>query len=214
MKCMRTLNSTEERPEVKIRSGLVLGRYRKTPSSKKFSSFTRIPYAKPPLGNLRFSFPEPAQPWDGTLDASKPCPKPIQNNYVTGLLEGQEDCLYLNVYKPEHRSEDSDDDSPLPVMFWVYGGGFIMGDATEENYLPGPLLDTGDVIIVTGNYRVGPLGFMCLQDEVMPGNLALWDQRLMLLWIQDNIRGRSIMTHKRLKTDKIFCQSLVVTRVM
>ena len=51
-------------------------------------------------------------------------------------------------------------------MFWVYGGGFIMGDATEENYLPGPLLDTGDVIIVTGNYRVGPLGFMCLEDEV------------------------------------------------
>ena len=62
-----------------------------------------------------------------------------------------------------------------------------MGDATEENYLPGPLLDTGDVIIVTGNYRVGPLGFMCLEDEVVPGNLALWDQRLMLLWIQENI---------------------------
>ena len=46
-----------------------------------------------------------------------------------------------------------------------------MGDATEENYLPGPLLDTGDVIIVTGNYRVGPLGFMCLEDDVLPGKL-------------------------------------------
>ena len=98
--------------------------------------------------------------------------------------------MYLNVYKPEPEDGDSmcsDTDDKLPVMFWVYGGGFIMGDATEENYLPGPLLDTGDVIIVTGNYRVGPLGFMCLEDDVMPGNLALWDQRLMLLWIQKNI---------------------------
>ena len=64
-----------------------------------------------------------------------------------------------------------------------------MGDATEENYLPGPLLDTKDVIIVTGNYRVGPLGFMCLEDDVMPGNLALWDQRLMLIWVQENIKS-------------------------
>ena len=188
---MRSLNSAEDRPEVNIDNGVLLGRYRKTQSNNKFSSFTRIPYAKPPLGNLRFAKPEPAEPWEGTLDASKPCPKPIQNNYVTGLLEGQEDCLYINVYKPEHCHEDTADHegAPLPVMFWVYGGGFIMGDATEENYLPGPLLDTGDVIIVTGNYRVGPLGFMCLEDDVMPGNLALWDQRLMLLWIQRNIKG-------------------------
>ena len=112
---------------------------------------------------------------------------------LSGLLEGQEDCLYINVYKPEPLndldpgSEDMWDN--LPVMFWVYGGGFIMGDATEENYLPGPLLDTKDVIIVTGNYRVGPLGFMCLEDDVMPGNLALWDQRLMLIWVQENIKS-------------------------
>jgi len=72
-------------------------------------------------------------------------------------------------------------------MFWVYGGGFIMGDASEENYLPGPLLDTGEVIVVTANYRVGPLGFMCLEDDVMPGNLALWDQQLALRWVQENI---------------------------
>ena len=77
------------------------------------------------------------------------------------------------MYRPEsshgHDDDERDDKEPLPVMFWVYGGGFVMGDATEENYLPGPLLDTGDVIIVTGNYRVGPLGFMCLEDDVLPG---------------------------------------------
>ena len=80
--------------------------------------------------------------------------------------------MYINVYRPEFGPEDDrEHDEPLPVMFWVYGGGFIMGDATEENYLPGPLLDTGDVIVVTGNYRVGPLGFMCMEDDNLPGEL-------------------------------------------
>ena len=190
MKCMKSLNSSESRPEARVKTGVMLGRYRKTQGNKRFSSFTRIPYARPPLGSLRFAKPEPAEAWSGVLDASKPCPKPIQNNYVTGLLEGQEDCLYINVYKPEWSEEEEEQQEPqekLPVMFWVYGGGFIMGDASEENYLPGPLLETGEVIIVTGNYRLGPLGFMSLEDDVMPGNLALWDQRMMLVWIQENI---------------------------
>ena len=204
MKCMKSVKSSEARPEVKVTGGVMLGKYRKTRSNKRFSSFTRIPYARPPLGQLRFAKPVPAEPWAGVLDASKPCPKPVQNNYVTGLLEGQEDCLYINVYKPECE-EGEEEEERLPVMFWLYGGGFIMGgksdreniittlqyemcsDASEENYLPGPLLDTGEVIIVTGNYRVGPLGFMCLEDDVMPGNLALWDQREMLVWVQENI---------------------------
>ena len=88
MKCMRSLKSSDGRPEVNISAGVLLGRYRKTsdPGNNRFSSFTRIPYAKPPIGNLRFSPPEPAEPWDGILDASKPCPKPIQNNYVTGKV--------------------------------------------------------------------------------------------------------------------------------
>merc|ERR1719150_2352373 len=150
------------RPEVAIDTGVLIGKYRKTPGGSSFSSFTKIPFAEPPLGDLRFSLPVPAKPWDGVRDAGKPCPKPIQNNYVTGLLEGQEDCLYINVYKPEWSEE-------------------------EEDYLPGPLLETGEVIIVTGNYRLGPLGFMSLEDDVMPGNLALWDQRMMLVWIQENI---------------------------
>lgn len=184
MKCMRPGKSSDFRPEVAIDNGVLLGRFRKTPSGLSFSSFTKIPFAVPPLGPLRFCLPQPALPWDGVLDAGKPCPKPIQNNYVTGLLEGQEDCLYINVYRPEEREAM---DELLPVMFWVYGGGFIMGDASEENYLPGPLLDTKEVIVVTANYRVGPLGFMTLEDDNLPGNLALWDQQLALRWVQQNI---------------------------
>ena len=84
MKCMRSLNSSDLRPEVNTKNGVMLGRYRKTQSGAKFSSFTKIPYARPPVGNLRFALPEPAPPWQGVLDASKPCPKPVQNNNVTG----------------------------------------------------------------------------------------------------------------------------------
>ena len=98
--------------QVCLDSGVLLGRHRTTQNGRRysllysvslqqcsakqsntllyrFSSFTRIPYARPPVGPLRFCRPEPAPPWQATLDASKPCPKPVQNNYVTGLLEGQ-----------------------------------------------------------------------------------------------------------------------------
>ena len=85
MKCMRSVNSADQRPEVTVKNGTLLGRYRKTQGGARFSSFTKIPYASPPVGNLRFAYPEPAPPWQGVLDASKPCPKPIQNNYVTGI---------------------------------------------------------------------------------------------------------------------------------
>lgn len=183
------------KPTVTTKQGRMTGRSRFTANGRPFTSFTRIPFAEPPVGPLRFRLPVPAGKWARTLDAGKPCPKPIQSNYVTGILEGQEDCLYINVYRPEPRdiiADGSDcrrdDGALLPVMYWVYGGGFIMGDATEENYLPGPLIDQGEVIVVSANYRVGPLGFMSLEDDVAPGNVALWDQRLALTWVQDNIR--------------------------
>ena len=84
MKCMKSMNSSDHRPEVNTKNGVLLGRFRKTQGGAKFSSFTKIPYARPPTGNLRFAYPQPAPPWQGVLDASKPCPKPVQNNYVTG----------------------------------------------------------------------------------------------------------------------------------
>jgi len=183
--------SDEGGPIVLIDQGKLIGKRRKTVKGTRFSSFTRIPYASPPVGDRRFKKPSEPPLWHGTLDAGRPCPKPLQSNYVTGLLEGQEDCLYLNVYIPELPEVDVDPDEPLgllPVMFWMYGGGFIMGDASEENYLPGPLLDTKEVVIVTANYRVGPLGFLCMEDDLLPGNLALWDQRAALMWVKNNIR--------------------------
>ena len=84
MKCMKSKYSSDTRPEVITKNGVMLGRHRKTQSGVSFSSFTKIPFARPPVGDLRFTCPQPAPPWQGVLDASKPCPKPIQNNYVTG----------------------------------------------------------------------------------------------------------------------------------
>lgn len=176
-----------DRPIVLIQQGKLLGRRRKTVTGGHFSSYTRIPYALPPVGERRFLPPSEPPPWEGVLDAGRSCPKPLQSNYVTELLEGQEDCLYLNVYVPESPRDLEEFPEPLPVMFWLYGGGFVMGDATEENYLPGPLLDTKQVIVVTVNYRVGPLGFLCFEDNILPGNLALWDQRAALIWVKNNM---------------------------
>jgi len=187
MQCTRD----QGRPLVKIEQGTLLGRHRKTVAGSRFSSYTRIPFALPPTGERRFQKPSDPPPWQGNLDAGRPCPKPLQSNYVTGLHEGQEDCLYLNVYVPEHTDIGyaGEEGAVLPVMFWLYGGGFIMGDASEENYLPGPLLDTQQVIIVTTNYRVGPFGFLSMEDNVLPGNLALWDQRAALVWVKNNIHA-------------------------
>jgi len=184
MKCTKD----QGRPIVNISQGRLCGKKRKTKNGTQFCSFTRVPFASPPVGDLRFARPSSPPPWQGVLDASQPCPKPLQCNYVTGMLEGQEDCLYLNIYIPKVMGRDIPDGiNPLPVMFWLYGGGFIMGDASEENYLPGPLLDTKQVIIVTANYRIGPLGFLSMEDNVIPGNFALWDQRAALQWVQNNI---------------------------
>ncbi|XP_059092886.1 juvenile hormone esterase-like isoform X2 [Tigriopus californicus] len=94
---------------------------------------------------------------------------------------GSEDCLKLNVYFPNIELTKR-----LPVMFWIHGGGFVNGDATDFLYGPGHLLDR-DVILVTVAYRLGPLGFLNLGNEEIPGNQGIWDQRLALKWVQENI---------------------------
>ena len=115
------------------------------------------------------------------------------------------------MYRPEsshgHDDDERDHKEPLPVMFWVYGGGFVMGDATEENYLPGPLLDTGDVIIVTGNYRVGPLGFMCLEDDVLPGEFQTFPIKIYYAEIGKNFTSSSQPGNVRLSNLHLFCQN-------
>ncbi|MPC17299.1 Esterase FE4 [Portunus trituberculatus] len=124
--------------------------------------------------------PEPADPWSGVRNGSLPIPKcPQLSSRVPGAIEGQEDCLYLNVYTPKPSP------SNLPVMVYIHGGGFAISSAGEGGS-PAPLMQK-DIVLVTMNYRLGTLGFLSTNDNILPGNLGLKDQVLALQWVQDNI---------------------------
>lgn len=125
----------------------------------------------------------------------------------SGTLTGDEDCLHLNVYT---RNVSTDDDKA--VMVFIHGGGFCVGDATTDFYGPERLLNEDIVefyyisragfclntkiglfysfqVLVTVNYRLGPLGFLSLGDETLAPNVGLWDQHLALTWVQKNIKA-------------------------
>nr|ABO38853.1 esterase [Rhipicephalus microplus] len=155
-------------------------------------AFQGIPYAKPPLGELRFRKPEPPENWTETVRCATQTPEQCMQFNVRSprnLLwlpydQGKcEDCLYLNVWAPELNPS-----APLPVMVWIHGGGFTEGSATPEDY--GPVLAAfGNVVVVSFNYRLGAFGFLCAESEQdgAPGNAGLHDQVLALKWIQLNI---------------------------
>uniref|UniRef100_A0A7G3ABS3 Carboxylic ester hydrolase n=1 Tax=Lutzomyia longipalpis TaxID=7200 RepID=A0A7G3ABS3_LUTLO len=156
--------------------------------SKKFDAFFGIPYAKPPMGNLRFSEPEPAERWNGTLDCTKEKPICIQENVLipNPTVDGSEDCLYLNVYRPRSANGYLFR-KPLPVMIFIHYGGLFSGTITP--YLLGPeyFMDTGSVILVLMQYRLGSLGFLSTGDLECPGNFGYKDQTMAMRWVKENI---------------------------
>nr|ACI42858.1 carboxylesterase [Harmonia axyridis] len=167
---------------VKTDNGLVQGKIGRTVGQNKtFYAFQGIPYAKPPVGHLRFLAPQPIEDWSGALTTDTDTPRCIQTNQNQVL--GKEDCLYLNVYTPQL----PDVSKPLlPVVVWIYGGGFEAGTSEYNETGPDYFFDE-DVIFVSLNYRLGVFGFLSLGDTVVPGNNGLKDQNLALLWIKQNI---------------------------
>ncbi|XP_030558837.1 esterase B1-like [Drosophila novamexicana] len=169
---------------VTTKFGRVRGLQRKTIYDEElYYAFEGIPYAKPPLGELRFRAPQLPEPWEGVRNCTTYGEKPLQRNMVLGLIEGSEDCLYLNVYVKQMQSE-----KPLPVMVWIYGGGFQKGEASRDIYSPDYFMKQ-PVVFVTISYRLGALGFLSLKDPKLnvPGNAGLKDQVLALRWISQNI---------------------------
>lgn len=168
-------------PELTTSQGRLRGRVLDSRNGRKYFAFNRIPYAQPPVGNLRFVPPVPAQKWTGLLDATKASPICYQWDYAKSMAKGQEDCLYLNVYTPKISN------SSLPVMIYIYGGGFQVGDAGPAE--SSQYFMDEDVVLVIPNYRLDRLGFFSLEDEIIPGNMGLKDQALALQWVRKEIRA-------------------------
>lgn len=146
--------------------------------------FLGIPFAEPPVGNLRFRKPQPLSQLTSPFNASKfgyICPQVALPGIPLDGIEN-EDCLHLNVYVPVRTA---DRPAGHAVMIWIYGGSFILG--SSNTYDATALVAHGNVIYVTVNYRVGPFGFLSTKDENCPGNFGLWDQRLAIEWVNDHI---------------------------
>ncbi|WP_330256811.1 carboxylesterase family protein [Nocardia sp. NBC_00565] len=153
--------------------------------------FAGIPYAAPPVGELRWRPPAPAASWSGVRDAARAGPSCPQDTGVFGTLGANptksEDCLYLNVSTPRTPPADA---RPLPVLVWIHGGSLTTGSG--DIYGPGPLIaqGDGDIVVVTLNYRLGALGFLAasaLDDGSGPGNYGYLDQQAALRWVRRNI---------------------------
>jgi para-nitrobenzyl esterase len=151
--------------------------------------FQGIPYAAPPVGDLRFRPPAPVEPWDDVRDATEPgSPCPQLQNEVNPTTSTDEDCLSLNVTTPAGLDGRR---GALPVMVWIHGGAWLTGAGSE--YDASTLAVDGDVVVVTINYRLGPLGFLAQRDlsaqngDVASGSAALLDQQAALRWVERNI---------------------------
>ncbi|MDH2903314.1 MAG: carboxylesterase family protein [Actinomycetota bacterium] len=162
--------------EVRISTGVIRGK-----EEDGVLSFLGVPYAQAPLGPLRFRAPQPRSPWEGVLDATSFASAAVQtpmNPDAPSQVMGSEDCLHLNVWTPSL-------DGKRPIVFWVHGGAFVMGDGNTD----GASLAAQGAVVVAVNYRIGPFGYLYL-DDIAPGivdtNLALRDLSLALDWVREN----------------------------
>ena len=144
-------------------------------------SYRGIPYAQPPVGDLRWTPPQPLPPWTGTLQATSfgaICPQ------EDAPEPESEDCLFLNVWTPQSAVARN---KRLPVMVYIHGGAFVYGYGSNPIYDGAYLAASGEVIVVTLNYRLGSLGFLAVPELNIRGNFGIQDQRKALRWVAENI---------------------------
>ena len=165
---------------VKVSEGMVQGIF-----ENGLTVFKGIPFATPPVGNLRWKAPQPAAKWEGVKQTTQFAPAPMQGgNPPSGKSE---DCLYLNIWTPAKSANEK-----IPVLVWIYGGGFSFGSTSEPGYDGSKLAKKG-VVLVSIAYRVGQLGFLAHPElsaenpNHVSGNYGLLDQIAGLQWIKNNI---------------------------
>ncbi len=183
-----TLSAFAAQDVVKTASGSLEGLGRQASGVREFKG---IPFAQPPVGNLRWAEPQAVAPWTGTRKADHFGPRCMQQAVFGDMgfrSDGMsEDCLYLNVWTPAKSSTDG-----LPVMVYFFGGGFRAGDGSEPRY-DGESMATKGIVAVTVNYRLGVFGFMAHPElsrespHHASGNYALLDQNAALRWVRQNI---------------------------
>ncbi len=177
------LNADIMGPEVQIEAGLVRGNPR---NERGVLAFKGIPYAAPPVGDLRWHAPQPPQTWVGVRDATQFGPRcwSAWQDDPTPWPPQSEDCLSLNIWTAAQHADER-----RPVMVWIHGGGFEFG-ASADPSTDGSRLAQKGVVVVSCNYRVGVLGFLAhreLDREGPSGNYGLQDQLAALRWVQANI---------------------------
>jgi para-nitrobenzyl esterase len=174
--------------QVKITEGMVEGT-----NSAGIRIFRGIPFAAPPVGDLRWKPPQPPGNWKGVRDATQFGPRAMQRNMFGDMIfrarGTSEDCLYLNVWTPAKSAKEK-----LPVLVYFYGGGFVAGDGSEPRY-DGESMARKGMVAVTVNYRLGVFGFFAHPELTQEsphhasGNYGLLDQEAALKWVQKNIRA-------------------------
>ena len=174
--------------QTRIENGIIEGNY---DIDSGIQLYLGIPFAKAPLGQLRWKAPEPLENWSGVKETKKFGSRPMQTNVFGDMVSRSdgvsEDCLYLNVWTPAKRNTTG-----LPVLVYFYGGGFVAGDASEYRY-DGESMAKKGIVTVTVNYRLNVFGFLAHPDlsKESPykasGNYGLLDQHAALVWVSKNI---------------------------
>jgi len=175
---------------VKTESGLIRGLSEKETNTCVWRG---IPYAAPPVGDLRWKAPQPAPKWDGIRDGSKwgaRCMQKGEMELVNSDPSGSmsEDCLYLNIWRPNKEGK-------FPVMVWIHGGGYAGGTGNTKMYWGDRLAEKGELVVVTINYRLNAFGFLALPElrkedpNRSTGNYGSLDQVAALKWVQRNIEN-------------------------
>ena len=186
--------STNKESIREISQGQLIGKN----SENNTFSWKGIPFAKPPINELRWKAPQMAAPWEGLLEATDFKDECFQREIILAEEDfiGSEDCLYLNIWTPKFTKDElASLDNPLPVMMWIHGGGNVVGDA--KIYDPSSLVSDQKVIVVTIQYRMGAFGWFrhpSLVDENSSledksGNFGTLDTIAALEWIKNNIKA-------------------------
>ncbi|KAM3960291.1 esterase E4 [Aphomia sociella] len=179
--------AANETVEIQLRQRKLSGQIEKTFFKKQnYFAFKGIPYAAPPTGELRFKPPVPHEGWEGTYKANENKPTCLQYSSRMRMgetfgISGDEDCLYLSVFTPDLQGSNA-------VVVFDYNDNFRSGYNGTDTYSPDFFMDE-DVVVVTINHRLGLMGYLSTEDEVIPGNNGLKDFIFGLQWIKDNIEN-------------------------